>query len=594
MIEKARQKHDNFYNYDSVKYESANEKVVIGCPLHGEFYQLLRKHANGQKCPKCAFSHPHNRDDLEAFKRKAAKKHSSKYDYSITVYKNSKTKVEIICNIHGIFRQEPMAHLSGSGCPKCRNKTENNQKIGYKQFLERARQKHGEKFEYHEETYVSIKQKIAITCPIHGFVYITPRCHLTSTGCKLCTKEEALKRASKCYILDELKINSEYEYIRIEGKRVLFKCKIHGLISQNIQEHLRGAKCRQCAYDNISKNNRNHVDIIKQNLSAVHKERYAFNLENYRNSNSNIEVICKVHGKFYNDYKHLMRGQGCPKCKLSSPHMRIIDSLDGLVPFELNDRKRLNPYELDVYVPNYDLGIEVHGLYWHSFSSIESRDQKYRHAYKADLASSNNVRLFQFFENEINEKLPIVSSMIKVALGRCKVFYARKCGIRVGGDQSGFFEENHLYGYRPASVSVSLVSDNVTLMVVSFSHVGNNVYEIMRSATLKEHLVVGGFDRIISYFIRNYKPAELYSYCDRRFSTGESYRRAGFTLEKITGPGYFYVKGDRLFNRRKFQKHKLPHLLDHFDLKLTEAENMFSHGFRRLWDAGHFLFRKTL
>jgi len=55
----------------------------------------------------------------EEFIDKAIKIHSSTYDYSKVVYQNTKTAVNIICQKHGEFLQNPVIHLGGSGCPKC-------------------------------------------------------------------------------------------------------------------------------------------------------------------------------------------------------------------------------------------------------------------------------------------------------------------------------------------------------------------------------------------------------------------------------------------------------------------------------------------
>lgn len=42
------------------------------------------------------------------FIEKAIKRHGGNYDYSLVNYINSRTKVQIICKIHGIFEQELM------------------------------------------------------------------------------------------------------------------------------------------------------------------------------------------------------------------------------------------------------------------------------------------------------------------------------------------------------------------------------------------------------------------------------------------------------------------------------------------------------
>ena len=46
--------------------------------------------------------------------------HRNTYDYSKVIYKTMHTKVDIICNQHGVFKQTPNAHIrQKQGCPKC-------------------------------------------------------------------------------------------------------------------------------------------------------------------------------------------------------------------------------------------------------------------------------------------------------------------------------------------------------------------------------------------------------------------------------------------------------------------------------------------
>ena len=55
----------------------------------------------------------------EEFIEKARQVHGDKYDYSKVEYKNNKTKICIVCPIHGEFWQRPNDHLNGRGCDKC-------------------------------------------------------------------------------------------------------------------------------------------------------------------------------------------------------------------------------------------------------------------------------------------------------------------------------------------------------------------------------------------------------------------------------------------------------------------------------------------
>lgn len=116
FISRAIQIHGIRYNYSNVNYVGIDEKVNIFCPKHGTFEQTPSSHINAkQGCPGCGNGVPTQNEFVE----KCVEVHSTKYDYSQTVYVNMKTKVTILCSKHGKFSQLPSNHLVGTGCPFC-------------------------------------------------------------------------------------------------------------------------------------------------------------------------------------------------------------------------------------------------------------------------------------------------------------------------------------------------------------------------------------------------------------------------------------------------------------------------------------------
>lgn len=116
FIAKARAKHGNKYDYSKTEYVNQTTPVTIICPEHGEFTQRPNNHYMGAGCPFCSGNKRH---DAESFIDKAKAVHGDRYDYSKVDYKNNKTKVVIICPVHGEFMQTPDKHLAGEGCPEC-------------------------------------------------------------------------------------------------------------------------------------------------------------------------------------------------------------------------------------------------------------------------------------------------------------------------------------------------------------------------------------------------------------------------------------------------------------------------------------------
>ena len=124
FVEKAKIIHGDKYDYSLVDYKNAKTKIKIICPEHGVFELTPNGHLRGYNCKKCSVSIQRNKLVFQIceFVEKAKAVHGDKYDYSLVDYKNSYTKVKIICPVHGIFEQQPNNHLSGKGCPKCKGK----------------------------------------------------------------------------------------------------------------------------------------------------------------------------------------------------------------------------------------------------------------------------------------------------------------------------------------------------------------------------------------------------------------------------------------------------------------------------------------
>lgn len=122
FIERARCLLGDNYDFSKTKYINSHTKVIITCKIHGDFLayptNILAKSCG---CPICKNEKISKSKFLpqEEFIRKAKRKHGNWYDYSLVDYKDSQTKVKIICPAHGVFEQTPNNHLKGCGCPEC-------------------------------------------------------------------------------------------------------------------------------------------------------------------------------------------------------------------------------------------------------------------------------------------------------------------------------------------------------------------------------------------------------------------------------------------------------------------------------------------
>ena len=252
-IEEAKKNHNNKYDYSKIVYKNWKSKVCIICPEHGEFWQTLYNHKNGEGCPICGKISASLKlsDTTEKFIEKAKEIHGNRYDYSKVEYINNHTKVCIICPEHGEFWQTPANHLNGCDCPKCKN----NFKSNTEQFIEKAQQTHCNKYDYSKVKYINNHTKVCIICPEHGEFWQTPNKHLRGDNCPFCSLTKKLDKSKFIEKAKEIHGN-RYDYSKVEyvnnRTKVCIICPEHGEFWQTPANHLKGSNCPKCV-ENQSK-----------------------------------------------------------------------------------------------------------------------------------------------------------------------------------------------------------------------------------------------------------------------------------------------------------------------------------------------------
>ena len=217
FINKARKIHGDKYIYDNVKYVNNETKVLITCPIHGNFEQKPSNHLSGQGCPKCGKISMANKQLMtkEEFIDRCNLKYKNFYRYDKVDYCGCFNKIIITCPIHGDFEQTPASHLHNSGCPKCgRIRSNNSIRLTKDEFIEKAKSIHGDYFDYSKVNYVDYDTKVCIICPKHGEFWQTPDSHLQGKGCRLCNKSVSKKEKELIDI-----INNDFGIQTINGDR---------------------------------------------------------------------------------------------------------------------------------------------------------------------------------------------------------------------------------------------------------------------------------------------------------------------------------------------------------------------------------------
>lgn len=344
FIAQAKEVWGDKFDYSKTVYDGANKKVIITCPVHGDFSTKPLDFLHGHGCPACGGV---KRLDTETFIRRGNEKHGEgRYDYSMVDYKNLSTKVPIICHEkdtngveHGIFYQTPRGHLQGDGCPKCYRSF----KKTVEQFESEASKVHNGKYIYHGD-YDGNKKLIRVTCPIHGDFYQAPLYHLQGRGCPKC-----------------------YDERRGETRKI------------GIDEFIRRAR-------------------------EIHGDKYDYSKVNYVNNKTKVCIICPKHGEFWVvPEKHLIRGDGCPKCSESHMERAVALKLDSLNieyirQYRFNWLRNKSQMPLDFFIPELNTAIECQGdQHFRSYEafggdstleSIQTRD-----LLKYNLCKENGVRL---------------------------------------------------------------------------------------------------------------------------------------------------------------------------------------------------------
>jgi hypothetical protein len=217
FIEDVKLVHGDKYDYSLVNYINSHTKVKIICSIHGEFEQRPHRHLQGDGCKECAKKvvSKKNSLSLSEFINKSKSIHGDKYDYTLVEYVNNKTKVKIICPIHGEFEQAPTSHLNTKcGCPNCgkiKRKFNKTKTLG--EFIEDAKLIHGDKYDYSKTEYKTTNDSIDIICKLHGSFSQKPYKHLQNQGCPTC-KESKLEKTIRLFLNE-----NHIKYIIQYGKK---------------------------------------------------------------------------------------------------------------------------------------------------------------------------------------------------------------------------------------------------------------------------------------------------------------------------------------------------------------------------------------
>lgn len=358
------------YDYSKVVYKGSRSKILIFCKKHNkEFtkypYQIIGLH---QGCPLCGYekSSIKQRTKFDNFIKSAEKLYGKWYNFLKTDYVNNKTPVTITCPEHGDFKRIPYYFLKGRGCPYCERKIvskikkplKSNNKLMTEDFVSRAKEIFGGKYDYSDTKYIDSKHSVSIICKKHGKFDIMPYAHI------------------------------------------------------NLKEG-----CPECGKIQRSKSNLKKNDKFIEELKDKYGNDFDFSNVDYKGRESKVNVTCRKCGNSFSvQASSLLRNCSCPSCSESSLEKEVEKLLkDNGIQYKWQYKTNwLGLQSLDFYLPYYKTAIECQGRQHFIPVSIFDGEEGFRKTVERDNAKAvkcknNGVKLLYYAKNNFGNNLIITN-----------------------------------------------------------------------------------------------------------------------------------------------------------------------------------------
>lgn len=375
FISQAQEQHGNKYDYSQVEYKNSFVKVVVGCPIHGNFTIAPQDHLKSEYgCQKCGkLGGAKKLSILKTcstgdFIKKCKDIHGDKYDYSKVEYTGKNKKVIIICPDHGEFLMRGCAHIhtQRQGCPKCGD-VMRYLCAGREDFIKQAQDIHGDKYDYSlVETDGKGDDKIKIVCPVHGEYEQSVVAHL--------------------------------------GRHKSRKEKSHRRLSSEFGVDAPGG-CALCG------NRRHTTESFIAAAKKIHGDRYDYSQAVWTGYDYKIKIICPVHGAFEQHagkHIHPDHQSGCKNCgrKISKGETlcrEVFKEIFGKDFINVRPSWLINPetgyrLELDGYNEELKMAFEYNGAWHYEIKKYDWKNDlpgiKHRDKIKKQVCEKRGISLF--------------------------------------------------------------------------------------------------------------------------------------------------------------------------------------------------------
>jgi len=290
-------------------------------------------------------------------------------------------------------------------------------KLTNSEFIKKAKDIHGDKYDYSKVEYVNTKTKVCIICPEHGEFWMKPNDHLCRKyGCHKCgwikegknlreNTESFIKKAIKKYgnKFDYSKVNyvkSNEKVCIISHEKDAYGVEI-GEFWQTPNNHLTFGYSTH----NLCLNTNKFIERARK----IHGDLYNYEKTIYKNSKENVIITCQIHGDFKQLPHNHLKGEGCPKCKCNSVLEKRIRMILQELNINFTEQQRfdfLGKLSLDFYLPDYKTAIECQGKQhfigsklWEDLETIVERDKN-----KKKLCENNGIRILYIINKNYSNK----------------------------------------------------------------------------------------------------------------------------------------------------------------------------------------------
>lgn len=381
----------SLYDFSQVVYEKAAKRVTVICPDHGEVHikpeDLLRE---SQKfpCPICEKLYKRNLKAQKYWNEyllpKLNEKFKERLDFSETIYVNATTPIIYKCIHHG-YKQALVTSLLRDNSLGCKDCAIESHTLGLEEFIRRAREVHGNKYDYSEVEYINCEIKVKIFCKkCQEFFWQTPVAHLNGQGCAKCSKNyRKTPEEYKIYFEELLGYKFDFSLAQFKDNKtkveiICKKCGHHFFKKPNallndikkLKDH--EPHCPNCEKAHTNWNTKTFVEWLK----SIWGDKYDYSKVDYINFKTKIELICPEHGSFWkipNDlYSNRNREIICPKCNTSEGELKLEKYFKDLSINYITQKTfeglygvgqyRPHPLKFDFYLPEYNCCIEYQGM----------------------------------------------------------------------------------------------------------------------------------------------------------------------------------------------------------------------------------------